>query len=55
MSNYRSLIRFVAVLGAACVPVFATIKQVTPEPSLAILTAVGVGALIVVAKKKRRR
>ncbi len=55
MSNYRPLIRFAAVLTAACVPVFAGIKQITPEPSLAILTAVGVGAVILVARKKRRR
>ena len=55
MRNYRSLVRFGALLAAACVPVFAGVETVTPEPSLVILTALGVGAVVVVARNKRKR
>jgi hypothetical protein len=54
MSNYRPLVRFAALLAVACVPVFAQVKTVTPEPSLVILTAVGVGAVVLIARKKRQ-
>ncbi len=55
MRNYRSLARFAALLAVACVPVFAGIKTVTPEPSLVILTAVGVGAVVVIARARTKR
>jgi hypothetical protein len=55
MTNYRSLVRFAAVLAAACVPALAQVKTVTPEPSLMVLTAAGVGAVILIARKARRR
>ena len=55
MSNYRSLLRFAAVLAAASVPLLAGIKSVAPEPSLVILTAAGVGAVILVARKRRQK
>ncbi len=55
MSNYRSLVRFGALLAVACVPMFAGVRTVTPEPSLGILTAAGVGVVILIARIKRRR
>ena len=46
----RSLFMLAGVLAVSCVPAFAG-SVATPEPNLGILTAVGVGAIVLVAKK----
>ena len=56
MNNWsNSLMRFAVVLVAASAPLFAGLRTVTPEPSLVILTAVGVGAVVLIARKRRGR
>jgi len=40
---------------AASASLFAGASTVTPEPSLVVLTAVGVGAIVLIARKKRGR
>jgi hypothetical protein len=47
--------RYAAVLIAASATLFAGNATVAPEPSLIGLTAVGVGALILIARKRRGR
>jgi len=48
--------RYAAVLIAASTALFAGPPiAVTPEPSLIGLTAVGVGALVLIARKRRGR
>ena len=54
MNNRNSVLRFATIFIAASVPLFAGIT-VTPEPSLVVLTAVGVGAIVLIARKKRGR
>ncbi len=44
-----------AVLIMAGLPAFAGTSSVVPEPSMVALTAVGVGAIVVLARKKRGR
>ena len=53
----RSFFFLTGLLAAACVPVFAVncTIAVTPEPSLGILVALGVGAVVVAARKVKRR
>jgi hypothetical protein len=53
----RDIIRCAAVLIAANAALLAGagVPAVVPEPSLLALTAVGLGAVIVVARKKRNR
>jgi hypothetical protein len=51
----NSLMRFTIVLVAASAPLFAGLNTVAPEPSLVVLTAVGVGALVLIARKRRGR
>ncbi len=51
----NSLMRFALVLVGASVPLFAGFTTVAPEPSLVVLTAVGVGAVVLIARKKRGR
>jgi hypothetical protein len=58
MSSNRSLL-CLACLAVACVPAFAGAPcipvAVTPEPSLAIFTAAGVGAIVLIARKMKGR
>ncbi len=49
----RSLFMLAGVLAVSCVPAFAGLV-VTPEPKLGILTAVGVGAIVLIAKKVKK-
>ncbi len=51
----NNLMRLAIVLGVASAPLFAGAPTVTPEPSLVVLTAVGVGAVVLIARKKRNR
>ncbi len=53
----NAIVRCAAVLIAASTALFAGtgIVAVTPEPSLIGLTAVGVGALVLIARKRRGR
>jgi hypothetical protein len=55
----KNIIRSTAVLVAASAALFAGIDDgitaVAPEPSLIGLTAVGVGALVLIARKRRGR
>ncbi len=55
MNNRNSVLRFAMIFIAASTPLFAGIYTVTPEPSLVVLTAVGVGAIVLIARKKRGR
>jgi hypothetical protein len=59
MNNFsNSLMRLAVVLGVGSAPLFAGFEPppaVIPEPSLLALTAVGVGAVILIARKKRNR
>ena len=57
MSYRRSFFFLTGLLAAACVPVLAVncTIAVTPEPSLGILVALGVGAVVVAARKVKRR
>ena len=50
----RSLFVLTGLLAAACVPAFAGLV-VTPEPKLGLLTALGVGAVVLVANKLKKR
>jgi len=51
-----AIMRYAAVLIAASTALFAGPPiAVTPEPSLIGLTAVGVGALVLIARKRRGR
>jgi hypothetical protein len=49
----RSLFMLAGILAVVSVPVFAGVA-VTPEPKLGILTAVGVGALVLIARKVKK-
>ncbi len=55
----NAIVRYAAVLIAASAGLFAGIDDgiaaVAPEPSLIGLTAVGVGALVLIARKRRGR
>ncbi len=51
----RTWLRFAGVFIAAGLPLFAGQPSVVPEPSLVALTAVGVGAVVLFARKKRGR
>ena len=50
---FRLVVAFIATTGAALGG--GGIIAVTPEPSLVALTAVGVGAIVLIARKKRGR
>ncbi|HLG95476.1 MAG TPA: PEP-CTERM sorting domain-containing protein [Bryobacteraceae bacterium] len=47
--------RVATILVGAATPVFAGVRAVTPEPSLMALTAVGVGAIVIIARKRRNK
>jgi hypothetical protein len=52
----NAMIRWAVGLIAASAALFAGVETtVTPEPSLIGLTAVGVGALVLIARKRRGR
>ena len=54
--NKSSVAKFAAIFLAAGAPLFAgPCIAVTPEPSLVALTAVGVGAIVLIARRKRGR
>ncbi len=56
MNNRNSILRIAMAFIAASVPLFAGEPvAVTPEPSMVVLTAVGVGAIVLIARKKRGR
>jgi hypothetical protein len=55
MSKYRSLICLATCIAAACVPAFAGINAVTPEPRLGILVVLGVGAAVLAVRKLKDR
>ncbi len=57
MNRVQTMLCIVVALAAASVPLLAGVNGyvVTPEPSLLILTAVGVGAVVVAARRKRGR
>ncbi len=56
INSSNALLRFALVLLVASAPLMAGgLTAVTPEPSLIVLTAVGVGAVILIARKKRGR
>ena len=54
MVNLRSFLIVAGILAVASVPAFAGIV-VTPEPKLGILTVLGVGAVVLVASKLKKR
>jgi hypothetical protein len=59
MNKFRSLF-CLTCLAVACVPAFAGPTclppiAVTPEPSLGIVMAVGVGAVVLIARKMKGR
>jgi len=45
----------ITVLLAGCLPLLAGFQSVVPEPSSLAVTALGVAALVLLARKKRRR
>ncbi len=51
----RTWLRFAGVFVLFSLPVFAAVTAETPEPSLVVLTAIGVGAVVLVARRKRGR
>jgi len=57
INSSNALLRLAVVLVAATTaPLIAGgITAVTPEPSLVVLTAVGVGAVVLIARKRRGR
>jgi hypothetical protein len=54
MSRFSTLVCFATVFLAASSAAFAGVA-VTPEPKLGILTALGVGAVVLVARKVKKR
>ena len=52
--NKSRLLVFGICLASLCVPAFAGVSAV-PEPKLEILTVVGVGAIILVGRKLKKR
>jgi len=55
INSSNAVLRFALVLVAESAPLMAGLTTVTPEPSLVVLTAVGVGAVVLIARKKRGR
>jgi len=51
----NGLMRLAVVLAAATAPLLAGATTVTPEPSMVLLTAVGAGAVVLIARRKRGR
>ena len=49
----RSLFMLAGILAAICVPALAG-PTVAPEPKLGILTAVSVGAIVLIARKVKK-
>jgi hypothetical protein len=54
MSTFRAVFVLTGVLAVVCVPAFAGFVA-TPEPKLGILTAIGLGGVVLVANKLKKR
>ncbi len=54
-TRWVSALRVAAILTIGSLPAFAGVVPAVPEPSLVILMAVGIGAIVIVARKKRGR
>ena len=55
MKRANAWLKIGAILMVASLPAFGAVKTATPEPSLVVLTAAGVGAIVLIARKKRGR
>lgn len=54
-NSSNSIVRFAVAFIATTGALLAGPPSVVPEPSLVALTAVGIGAIVLIARKKRGR